>query len=147
MKICKVCSQEKPLEYYYNNHSSLDGKQGMCKECFKEKRKEDYRNKMKDESYRQERRKKAHLYRKKKKQKEQAKLRKNKKARKQYLDKFKSIKCAGGECPFKQDCSRYQLDITEPGLKFFTSPPYDGITCREFKGIGKMKIWEQLLRN
>lgn len=44
-KVCARCGEEKPLDEFYNQPSTRDGKASYCKECVKELSKEIYYNK------------------------------------------------------------------------------------------------------
>ena len=45
IKRCKDCLKNKNLDLFYNCSSNIDGKQGRCKKCSENKRKEKYRDK------------------------------------------------------------------------------------------------------
>jgi hypothetical protein len=34
-KLCKKCKESKPLDSFYRNPSTYDGKQANCKQCYK----------------------------------------------------------------------------------------------------------------
>lgn len=69
MKICSKCNQEKPLEEFYKDSNSSDGKRSTCKSCIKISNKEYYsKNKNSDKytsyvsSYRLENKEKTKIY-------------------------------------------------------------------------------------
>lgn len=49
-KVCARCGEEKPLDEFYNQPSSRDGKASYCKECAKELSRETYFNKKEKQS-------------------------------------------------------------------------------------------------
>jgi len=89
-KQCKVCNQVKQLESFYKHHSSLDGRQGMCKECRKEDMRKRFQLSMQDPEFREKRRLKAERERFVIAMKEVRRIRKNAKARERYKLKIKN---------------------------------------------------------
>jgi hypothetical protein len=49
-KVCARCGEEKPLDEFYNQPSTRDGKASYCKECVKELSRETYYNKKEKQS-------------------------------------------------------------------------------------------------
>lgn len=49
-KVCARCGEEKPLDEFYNQPSTRDGKASYCKECVKELSRETYFNKKEKQS-------------------------------------------------------------------------------------------------
>ena len=90
-KQCKVCNQVKQLESFYKHHSSLDGRQNMCKECRKEDVRKRFQLSMQNPEFREKRRLKAERERYAAAILELKKIRKNAKAREKYkLNKTKN---------------------------------------------------------
>ena len=89
-KQCKVCNQTKQLESFYKHHSSLDGRQSMCKECRKEDVRKRFQLSMQNPKFREKRRLKAERERYAAAILELKRIRKNAKAREKYKLKNKN---------------------------------------------------------